>query len=83
MMEKLEREYQKILEAVTFEQCETVELAYKDFWAAREHLCRRFGMDWEDEDLELIMNGILTLEQEIGKQMFFCGIRYARGKFTE
>ena len=52
--------------------------AYKDFWTAREHLCQRFGLDWEDADLELFMNGILKLEEEVARRMFLYGIEYAK-----
>ena len=56
--------------------------AYKDFWTAREHLCDRFGLDWEDEDLELFMNGIMCLEKEIARRMFFYGIEYNKRNFN-
>ena len=52
--------------------------AYQNFWTAREHLCRRFGLDWEDADLELFMNGILELEREVAWRMFLYGIDYAQ-----
>ena len=52
--------------------------AYQELWAARENLCRRFGMDWEDKDLERIMNAVALLEEDFGRRMFRCGIEYAR-----
>ena len=52
--------------------------AYADFWTARENLCRRFGMDWEDEDLERIMDGVLALEKDLGRRMFDAGMEFAK-----
>ena len=52
--------------------------AYRDFWDAREHLTERFPLEWEDEDLERIMNGIMHLEREVARQMFLNGIEYAK-----
>ena len=52
--------------------------AYKDFWTAREHLCERFGIDWEDDDLELFMNGILHLTRDLALRMFYYGMVYVR-----
>ena len=52
--------------------------AYAAFWAAREHLCERFGLEEDDEDLELIMNGLLDLEEDLGRKMFFYGVKYAQ-----
>ena len=57
--------------------------AYQDFWTAREHLCQRFGIDFEDDDLELFMNGILTLSRDIAERMFRCGVEYAKGDWKK
>ena len=54
--------------------------AYEDFALAREHLCERFGMAEDDDDLELIMNGLLKLEEDLGRRMFLYGFRYAEMK---
>ena len=54
--------------------------AYEDFALAREHLCERVGLAEDDEDLELIMNGLLKLEKDLGRRMFLCGLRYAQMK---
>ena len=55
--------------------------AYEDFWTAREHICTRFGLDWEDEDLERFMNAILNLERDVSIHMFRYGIEYAQRGF--
>ena len=52
--------------------------AYQDFWTAREHLCARFGIEWEDPDLELFMDGILDLEEDLARAMFEATIEYAK-----
>lgn len=52
--------------------------AYENFWIARENLCTRFNLDWEDPDLELFMNGILELEQDLAYTMFWNGMEYAK-----
>lgn len=54
---------------------------YKDLWRARENLCRRFGLAWEDADLELFMNGVLKLEQDLAWRMFRCGVAYAEKRW--
>lgn len=61
-----------------FRNKSAISRAYKDFWTAREHLCERFGLDWEDADLELFMNAILELEREVAWRMFLYGIGYAQ-----
>lgn len=55
--------------------------AYEDFRVAREHLCERFGLDWEDADLERIMNAVLVLEKDVGRRMFDAGVEYAKRGF--
>lgn len=52
--------------------------AYDTFWEVRESLCRRFGMDWEDGDLERLMEGILSLGRDLAQRMFYYGMVYAR-----
>lgn len=52
--------------------------AYEDFWTAREHLCHRFGIDWEDPDLELFMNGSMDLEEDVCRRMFLYALEYAK-----
>lgn len=51
--------------------------AYQDLWNARANLCRRFGMDWEDADLEAIMNAVLLLEKDVARGMFDAAMAYA------
>ncbi|MGM9660836.1 MAG: hypothetical protein ACI3WQ_09585 [Faecousia sp.] len=51
--------------------------AYQDFWTAREHLCERFQLDWEDDDLELIMNAVLLVEKDVARGMFDATLTYA------
>lgn len=51
--------------------------AYRDFWEAREQLCQRCGIEWEDEALELFMNGIHRLRKDIAWRMFRYGVEYA------
>lgn len=60
------------VEGTVYNQC------YKNFWIAREHLCERFGMEWEDDDLELFMNSIMDLGEDIAKRMFRYGTEYAK-----
>lgn len=44
--------------------------AYQDILAARESLCRRFGLSPEDEDLEAIMSAIQALEKATAQGIF-------------
>ena len=53
-------------------------LAYETIWKGREGLCRRFGLDWEDQDLEGLMTGITDLERDVAQRMFYYGMVYAR-----
>ena len=50
--------------------------AYQAIWDARESLCRRYGMDFEDRDLERIMQAVLTIEEEIARYMFHYGMKF-------
>lgn len=92
-MVELERDFQKILaismgeldpqapfEWVTnnFAPGTKFQEAYEDFAQSRENLCFRFGMEEDDEDLERIMDGLLKLEEDLARRMFYYGIRYAR-----
>lgn len=95
-MDRIEKDFQNIFNVVTGntakeEQFAWVENAfatdsdfaggYKDLWRARENLCRRFGLAWEDADLELFMNGVLKLEQDLARRMFRCGVAYAEKRW--
>ena len=55
--------------------------AYEELWAARDNLCRRFGLDWEDDDLERIMDAVLTLESDLARRIFACGVEYTKRGF--
>ena len=55
--------------------------AYDTFWEARENLCRRFSMDWEDEALEGFMDGVICLERDLAQRMFYYGMVYARRNY--
>ena len=95
-MQELEKDFQKLYNSVNgslrqefrvpwagsvWEEETEYQKAYADFWTAREHLCQRFGIDWEDMDLELFMNGALALEEDICRRMFWCTIEYAKRGF--
>lgn len=92
-MENWELDFEEIFNTVTGDQNEAFrvswvenvweketgfQLAYEDFQEARENLCRRFGLDFEDPDLERFMDGVLKLEKDIARRMFLAGITYAR-----
>ena len=53
------------------------ERAYRELWMVRERLCRRFGMEWEDGDLERIMNAVMDLSEDVARRMFRYGIEYS------
>ena len=55
--------------------------AYDIFWEVRENLCRRFSIDWEDEDLEGFMDAVITLERDLAQRMFYYGMVYARRNY--
>ena len=57
---------------------ENYEHAWQEIDDAKAHLCERFGMDWEDGDLERILNAVAQLERDVGKRMFLCGVEYAK-----
>ena len=44
--------------------------AYQDILAARESLCRRFGLSPEDHDLEAIMSAVQALEKATALGIF-------------
>ena len=95
IMRELEKDFQAIYNSVTgawkkeyrvpwvenaWKDQSAYQQAYTDFWKARENLCRRFGIDWEDEDLELFMNGILSLEEDLCRRIFYCTIYYVQNE---
>ena len=51
--------------------------AWQDLWTARCHLCQRFAMEWDDADLELIMDAVLLLEKDVARGMFDTALTYA------
>lgn len=92
-MEKLEKDFQAIYDSMhgylkkeyripwvknVWEEETGFKLAYDDFWTVREHLCQRYGIDWDDEDLERIMNGIMNLDEDLCRRMFQYTIEYAK-----
>jgi hypothetical protein len=44
--------------------------AYKTLMDARISLTRRFGMDFEDKDLERIMEAVAVIEKEVARGVF-------------
>jgi len=44
--------------------------AYQELLAARERLCRRFGLSPEDEDLEAILSAVQALEKATAQGIF-------------
>jgi len=91
-MDKIKQDFQIIFDVVTgnakkeefkwaenaFVEGTNYNAAYAELWKARENLCRRFGIDWEDEDLERVMNAVLKLEKDLAWRMFCCGLSYAK-----
>ena len=57
--------------------------AYEELWNARQNLCRRFGLDIADDDMEMIMNAIMDVEEDLAQRMFLYGIRYANMEIDE
>ncbi len=47
--------------------------AWQDIDHARTRLCQRFNLDWEDPDMETLLNGVMVLEKDIARRMFLCG----------
>ncbi len=50
--------------------------AWQEIYDARGQLCQRFGMSWEDPDLERILNAIVTLEKDVAQRMFLLGAEH-------
>ena len=56
-------------------------LAYGQMRDAYERVCQRLGVvNWEDEDLEIIVNSMETIQKDLCRRMFWCGIQIAGNK---
>lgn len=51
--------------------------AYEVFSNARENLRRRLDVDLDDPDLYNLLGGVMGIEREIARVMFYCGAEYA------
>ena len=54
------------------------DLAYSQMLLAYERLRDRLGVEFEDDDVEIIINSLLDIQQILGFEMFRCGVAYAR-----
>ena len=52
--------------------------AYSQMLLAYERLRDRLGVEFEDADVEIIINSLLDIQQLVGYEMFRCGLEYAR-----
>ena len=52
--------------------------AYQVFWDARMQMVENYGIEFECDELEDIMNAILDVEKEIGFYMFQMGMEYEK-----
>lgn len=53
-----------------FEPGSYCEARYKEMLAAYERLCDRLGVLDEDEDVEIIINSLLSIQRELCLEMF-------------
>ena len=51
--------------------------AYQNLWDSRISLGKRFGVDFEDQDLERIMHAVQEIEKEIARHMYHYGAQFA------
>lgn len=50
-----------------------------EFYAAQQSLCRRFGLNFDtDEDLDRLSAALASIELDIARRLFHCGIQFAR-----
>lgn len=50
-----------------------------EFQAAQQSLCRRFGLNFDtDEDLDRLSAALASIELDIARRLFHCGIQFAR-----
>ena len=50
---------------------------YAQMLEAYGRLCERLGVKDEDRDVEIIINALTGIEQEIARQMFHYGMKFA------
>ena len=50
---------------------------YAQMLDAYERLCERLGVKDEDGDVEIIINSLMTIEQNVSKKMFEYGVKFA------
>ncbi len=51
---------------------------YSNMLEAYERLCDRLGVVDEDDDVEVIISSLMTIQRELGYKMFEYGARFAR-----
>ena len=52
--------------------------AYQYFWDFRVRLGERFGIEFDDDDFEALMDAIMDVQDEVGQRMFRYGMEYAK-----
>ena len=50
--------------------------AYEEMYAAYSRLCTRLGVIDEDDDVEIIINSLMTIEEEIAYYMYRYGAMF-------
>ena len=50
---------------------------YCEMHAAYERLCDRLGVIDEDEDVEIIIDALMTIERKVSMKMFEYGMKFA------
>ena len=53
------------------------ERKYQQMFEAYGRLCERLGVKDEDRDVEIIINALTGIEQEVARQMFHYGMKFA------
>ncbi len=51
--------------------------SYGEMLAAYERLCNRLGVVDEDEDVEIIIDSLITIERKVSIKMFEYGMKFA------
>lgn len=75
---QLEPEYAVPWVKNAFDEGQPCQKAYSDMLAAYDRLLQRLNETDEDADVEEILTCLLTIQWELSREMFLCGVEFAR-----
>ncbi len=76
----LEKEYELPWVDNAFEEGQHCMRAYEEMRDAYERICERLDVGEEDDDLNIIVDCFESMQRELCRRMFDCGVQYIMEK---